>query len=287
MKVNILISTIDEGIDRVGNVVLSPRNDVSYIVSHQYTDDKYKYVPAELEREDITVSHIAGRGVTKSRNNAIAIADGDIALFSDDDVTYRDSDIDAVRKTFRQNSAVDVAIFKIRTPAGEPEYKKYPDKIIEYQHAPCVGTVQIAFRVDKIKERKILFDERFGAGQPLLIGNDEKLFLHDCINAGLKVVFFPKFIVEHPYESTSKGIPKYDKRKIWVEGGVDYRMHGPVAIPKAFIKTISMLPDLLRHRVNPIIYCYHRLSAIVYVWKTRNQMEKLYRNNKKTFDAGF
>jgi len=272
MRVNILISTINDGIDRIKNVILNPRDDVSYIVSHQYTQERYKYIPGELERPDITVSQIAGTGVTKSRNNAIRLADGDIGLFSDDDVSYRDSDIDMLKETFSSHDQADVAVFKIRTPEGDPEYKKYPDKIIEYQKAPCVGTVQIAFRVDRIKEKKILFDERFGAGQPLLIGNDEKLFLHDCIVYGLSVYFFPEYIVEHPYESTSKGIPKYDKRKIWVEGGIDYRINGPIAIPKALFNTIRAFPDLVKHQVNPITYCYHRLMAITYVWKTSKKM---------------
>lgn len=273
MKINILISTIDEGIERLKRVILDPRNDVSYIISHQYTEDKYKNIPAELKRGDITVSQIAGRGVSKSRNNAIRLADGDIALFSDDDVTYRDSDINTVKEIFLHNKQVDVAIFKIRTPVGEPEYKKYPDVIIEYKKAPCVGTVQISFRVDKIKEKKIIFDERFGAGQPLLIGNDEKIFLHDCISSGLKVFFFPEYVVEHPYESTSKGISKYDKRKISVVGGVDCRMNGSIALLKAFMGTIKVMPDLIKYRVNPIKYIYHRISAVLYILRTNKYIK--------------
>lgn len=274
MKVNILISTINEGIERVENVILKPRSDVSYIISHQYTAEKYKYVPESLNRADVTVSQIPGSGVTKSRNNAISLANGDIGLFSDDDVTYRNSDIDTLKETFRQNAQADVAIFKIKTPEGEPEYKKYPENIKEYRKAPCVGTVQIAFRVNNIKKKNISFDERFGVGQPLLISSDEKLFLFDCIEAGLRVFFFPEYIVEHPYESTSKRIPKYDKRKIWVTGGIDCRMHGPVALMKALLGTAKILPDLLKHRVNPARYFYHRISAVLYVLLTNNNHKK-------------
>lgn len=273
MKITILISTYNERIDNVCNVVLSPREDVTYIVSHQYSEDQYNYTPSELVRKDITVSHIKGTGVSKSRNNALKLANGDIGLFSDDDVSYQHSDIDTIKKTFYQNSEVDVAIFKIRTPAGQPEYKTFADKIFQYKNAPCVGTIQIAFKINKVKEKGIYFDERFGAGQPLLIGNDEKLFLHDCISSELKVFFFPEYIVEHPYESTAKGIPKYDRRKNWVTGGVDCRINGRIALAKAFFGTVKNTPDLLKHRINPFQYFFHRISAVLYVLKT-NKINK-------------
>ena len=273
MKITILISTINERIDNVAKVILSPREDVNYIVSHQYTDASYNYTPNELVRPDITISHIKNTGVTKSRNNALKLANGDIGLFSDDDVTYGHSDIETIKKTFLQNSETDIAIFKIRTPEGQPEYKVFADEIIEYKTAPCVGTVQIAFKIDKIKEKEIYFDERFGAGQPLLISSDEKLFLHDCIKAGLKVVFFPKYIVEHPYESTAKGISKYDIRKNWVTGGIDCRINGRKALLKAILGTVKNTPDLLKHRINPFRYFFHRISAVIYILKT-NKIKK-------------
>jgi hypothetical protein len=268
MKINILISTINGGIDGIKDVVLNSRDDVSYIISHQYTDERFKYIPDELIRGDVTVSQIEGAGVTKSRNNAIRLADGDIGLFSDDDVRYRHTDIDTIKKTFLQNDQADIAIFKIRTPAGEPEYNNYPDEIIEYKQAPFVGTVQIAFNIERIKENKIWFDERFGAGQPLLICNDERLFLYDCISSGLRVFFFPEYIVEHPYESTIKNIPKYDIRRNWITGGVDCRINGPIALFKALLATVKLTPNLLKHRVNPIRYFYQRISAVIYVLRT-------------------
>lgn len=271
MKINILISTIDEGIEEVGGVVLDPRDDVSYIVSHQYTDEKYRYIPKALNRADIRISQIKGAGVARSRNNALRLADGDIGVFSDDDVKYLDSDIDTIKKTFRQHDQADIGIFKIRTPEGDPEYKKFSDEIMEYKKAPAVGTIQIAFRVNSVRKEGIFFDERFGAGQSLLVGSDEQLFIHDCINSGLRVFFFPEYIVEHPYESTIKTIPKYDPRKIRLTGGIDCRINGSIALLKAFVGTIKILPSLLCHGVNPLAYFYHRISAVIYVLRTNNK----------------
>ena len=272
LKINILISTIDSGIHRLNHVILPPIQDVSYIVSHQFTNASFKIIPDILNREDIVVSQIPGKGVTRSRNNAIQLADGDIGLFADDDVTYRNSYFDMLKRVFRENPKVDVALFKIKTGAGEPEYKNYPTSMVSYRKAPAVGTVEMAVRIDKIREKNLKFDERFGAGQPLLIGSDEKIFVQDCINAGLTVTFFPEYIVEHPYESTVNTIPKYDKRRTWVTGGVDCRINGPVALIKAFFGTFKILPDLIKYRKNPVTYFYHRVSAVIYILMTNDKL---------------
>lgn len=274
MIINVLISTIDDRIKQVPNVILAPRDDVRYIVSHQYTDEKYKFVPVELDRFDVVISHITGKGIAKSRNNAINFAKGDIGLLSDDDVTYRNSDFDTLKKIFLQHHQVDVAIFKIRTPLGEAEYRPFPDKIVEYKNVPRASSIQIAFRINSIKQNHIWFDERFGVGQPLLINSEEQLFLHDCINSGLKMVFFPEYVVEHPYVSTSKGVPKYDIRKNWIVGGLDCRINGPIALVKAFLGTLKIIPDLAKHRINPFRYFFHRISAVIYILKT-NEAERI------------
>src|SRR5699024_4264315 len=102
--------------------------------------------------------------------------------------------------TFLEHKYADVAVFKIRTPPGEREYKEFPNKILQYKSkAPSIGTVQIAFNISELKENKIWFDERFGVDKSLLIGGEERLFLHDCIKAGLQVFFFRDSVVELNY----------------------------------------------------------------------------------------
>jgi glycosyltransferase involved in cell wall biosynthesis len=269
MKLNILVSTIDNGIESVPNLVLPQDPFVSYIVSHQYTDEKYLKFPEKLIREDIKVSHIKGKGVTKSRNNAIKLSDADIGLFSDDDVTYEPEWLENVRTKFEKNPGLDVALFKIKTFEGEPEYRDYPGEIIEYKKAPSVGTIQMAVRLKKVKENNIYFDERFGAGNPYLIGSDEQIFVHDCLKKGLKVTYFPEYIVRHKYESTVKFISPYDSKICRVIGGLDARMNGWIAIPKAFFGTIKFLPELISNKKNPLLYFKDRFAAACYILLTK------------------
>lgn len=272
LKLNVLISTIDGGIENIKNVILSPREDVHYIVSHQFREEKFNFTPPELLREDITVSHIPGFGVTKSRNYSIGLATGDIGFFSDDDVKYEHSDFDAILKSFKENEFLDVALFKIRTPKGSPEYKNYPAEAQKLNRLLfSVGTIEISFRVQKIVKSSILFDERFGAGNSFLIGSDENIFILDCLKQGLNVWFFPTYVVQHPFESTVKKLPKYDKQRVRVAGGFDCRINGSVSILKAFLGTLKLLPDLIKEKENPIKYLYHRLSGVLYILRTTHR----------------
>lgn len=265
-QLNVLISTFNDRIFHVKNVILDYREDVSYIVSHQYTGEKYKIIPEELSRKDIAISQIPGFGVTKSRNNAIRLANGDVGLFSDDDVTYTNEYFDTIIQSFIKNELLDLALFKINTPDSFPEYKRYPEQPLKLQKLPfSVGTIEIAFKIESIKKSKLLFDERFGAGQPLLIGSDESIFVLDCITKGLNVWFYPEYIVNHPFESTVKGLTKYDKRRVSVSGAFDARINGWFSILKAFPGTFKILPDLIKNKKNPFIYLKERLSASIYI----------------------
>lgn len=270
MKINILVSTIDKGIFAMEKLLLKPCEDISYIISHQYTDPAFVTLPDYLKRPDVSVSHISGKGVTKSRNNAIKLANAEIGVFADDDVTYEKDWLDRMQHIFKTSPTLDVAIFKIKTLPGEPPYKPYPTAPTEIKMATAVGTIQIAFRVSSIKANNLKFDERFGAGQKLLIGSDEQLFIYDCLRAGLRVKYFPEYLVQHPYQSTVKSIPKYDHRLNRVTGGLDARMHGWIALPKALLGAVKYSIDIIKHGKNPLTYFIHRFYAALYILITKN-----------------
>ena len=259
------------GIDKIANILLPFREDVRYIVSHQFQEEKFLRIPKELLREDVVVSQIPGKGLTKSRNNAIRTATGDICVIADDDVRYTNDYFDTIIDVYEVN-AVDVACFKIKTTDGQPEYKKYPDRIVDVTSLQSYSpsSIEITFRLKPVIERGLCFDERFGLGS-WLNGGGENLFVYDAINSGLKVKFFPVYIVQHPFESTIRAFSKYADRRIIVGGAIDARLNGKIAIIKAFAGMLKFLPNLLRCRKNPITYLSKRLSGVVYILNSQKQ----------------
>jgi hypothetical protein len=238
MKINILISTIDSGISKIENMLLPFRKDINYIVSHQYTDEKFKIFPLALKRDDVLVSHIFGKGLMISRNHAINLASGDVCVIADDDVKYSNEYLNTIIDVYK-NSEVDVACFKIFTGNSQTEYKKYPKDTLLLNNLKTYSpsSIEITFKLKPVLQNRIFFDERFGLGS-WLNGGGENLFVYDSIKNKLKVVFFPLYVVEHPYESTIKSFPKYAQRRLRVIGALDARIYGLFAIPKAFASVI-------------------------------------------------
>ena len=268
MKLEILISTINSGIMKVKDVLLPIRSDVSYIISHQYTDDKFLKIPQELIREDVVISQIPGKGLTKSRNNATRMATADICVIADDDVKYTNEYIDNIINTYKENKDIDIALFKIETLEENNEYKKYPEKSYKLSknnmHWP--SSIEISFRLNKIKNY-LEFDEKFGLESKLPAG-EENIFIHDALSLGLKCYFVPKYIVMHPKISTIKSLPKYARQYVMVSGASDARINGYISIIKVFAVTVKYLPDLIIHNKNPLTYIYERLSGALHILKS-------------------
>ena len=119
--------------------------------------------------------------------------------------------------------------------------------------------------------KKITFDERFGLGS-WLSGGEEFVFIMDCVRKGCEIKFFPKYIVEHPIESTNKGFSKYDKRRIRESGAIDARLNGNFAIINALSSAVLHIIEFRRYRLNPIDYLRERLSGVFYILKKKDSI---------------
>lgn len=264
MELSILVSTINGRINKVKNLLLPPRKDVNYIVIHHITDKVYNSIPVELQREDIVVHQIPGRGVTKARNVSILQAKGEIAIIADDDVTYSNKYLDAILDTFKKDSP-DLALFKIKTLPGEGEYKNYPSESYQLSinniHEP--SSIEIAFKTNSIKN-KIKFDERFGQGT-YLNGGEEYFFVLDAIKSGLIVKYYPIYCVNHTEGSTIKKIPPHHKKRAIVSGARFAKEKGLLALPAIIKTTIYLLPILIKEKKNPILYLFQMYLGCFYI----------------------
>jgi len=267
MIINVLIATIDSGLEQVENILLEPRPDLLYIVSHQVTGGEYRDKPPALDRSDVVLIQMAGRGLSRNRNHALSAADGDIVLLADDDAHYRQEYFDTVKKAFCDDESMDVACFKIATTGGEPAYKDYAKEpyLLNDRSHHFISSLEIAFRLDTIKKKGIVFDERFGLGSPLVPSGEEAVFIHDCIKAGLKVKYVPEYVVEHPEKSTTKTMSSYATARNIFKGAYDARRYGLLAYPAAFYDALRYRQNLRRENIKPQQYVRERLKGARYI----------------------
>ena len=202
MTLQLLICTIDRGIDQVTQLILPPAADISYVVSWQHsTTDEHRDVPASLLRDDVQVFHLEGRGLSRNRNNCLRHASADVCLICDDDCRYTASGLQAILDTFVSHPDTDLAAFVMQNPYCS---KPYPTTSIDLKHRPkgyYPTSFEIAFRLQSVQGR-LQFNEHFGLGAELFHCCEEEIFIHDAQSLGLHCHFYPITIVEHDHPTT-------------------------------------------------------------------------------------
>lgn len=199
MTIDILICSLNKGIVRVEDVLRPAEEGVHYIVSYQYTDERYlDLIPEVLHtRPDVSLYTINGQGLSANRNAALSKATADIIMFADDDARFTDESFAAVQKTFEEHPDVDVAFFQATTYTGKP-LKTYPtqSRIISCRPTDYnISTIEMAARRSSLQDR-LGFDERFGLGTPFLTCGEEDIWITDALRLKLKIKYFPIKIVE-------------------------------------------------------------------------------------------
>ena len=194
MTLQLLIATLDDGINSVPSMLLEPREGIGYVVSWQHSDGRVIEAPEALRRNDVEIHCIEGRGLSRNRNNCIEHATADVALIADDDCQYTHEQLQAVIDTFEQNTDVDIATFMY---SGEGNSKCYPEQSANLRCFPkgyYVSSIEVAFRRESV-QGKVWFNENFGLGTEPFHSGEENLFIQDALSMGLKCQFFPLTIV--------------------------------------------------------------------------------------------
>ncbi len=204
MTLDILICTLNGGIEQVPRVLLPQRPGVGYVVSMQYTDSSYlNDVPAVLrERKDVKLTYLAGKGLSRNRNNALLHSSADICLIADDDNKYQNMYLDRIFVYMTGNTDVDIALFKATTDGVHWLKPTYPRHSTSYEDAIRQGyypsSVEMVIRRKQLLHEGVLFNERFGLGSDVFCSGEESIFIADALRHKMKVHYFPELIVQTP-----------------------------------------------------------------------------------------
>ncbi len=215
MTLDILVCTINKGIVRIEEFLKPPQDKVRYIISYQYTEERYlDLIPENLKnRHDVTLYLYKGQGLSANRNLALEKATSDLVMYADDDERLCEETFSVIFDTFEKHPEIDVAFFKASTYTGKP-LKDYPEEEFDITQLPedySISTIEMVCRREKV-QGKIRFDERFGLGTQFLTCGEEDIWMEDAIRAGLKMRYFPIKIFETSIE--------LKKKLIYVDVGV-------------------------------------------------------------------
>lgn len=209
MTLEVLISTIGDGILRVPEMLLAKRDDVKYLVSWQVDDNVMMMNVSMLscwKRDDVRLFTMRGRGLSRNRNNTLLRAEGDILLISDDDCRYTNDYFDSILKTYICREKVDgncpdIILFKANYN------KAYPSKAMAYNKAMQVkGYYPASWEITMRRETtsELHFNEDFGLGSGKYICGEESIFLKDAEKANKTILFVPETVVDTPKGTTGE-----------------------------------------------------------------------------------
>ena len=248
MILSILICTIDAGIEKVPSVLMSPTSEVNYVVSLQYTEERFlEMVPQELrEREDVTVTTLEGRGLSRNRNNAIMHATGDVCLIADDDNRYKKEWVETILNAYKEHPEADIITFQAQNMDGKPLHP-YPTDF--------VSSVEMTFK----RNIGIAFDERFGLGSKHLCAGEEQVFMKDARKAGKRIMYVAQCIVQTPANTT--GTNFLHNKKMQITKGATFRYVYGTA--DALWRSVKEAGWYLVHKgANPLPIFYYMCKGI-------------------------
>ena len=182
MKLEILMSCMHQTDGAL--VAASGITGDAVVINQCDREEDYRFATSQGQARFICTTQ---RGLTKSRNMAIAASDADVCLLCDDDEVFVHGYADQILEAYETYPQADVIIFKmVNYPCAfgdEARQLKFPQTM-------HVASWQISFRREKLLKSGVRFDELLGAGSGN--GAEEELkFLLDCQRAGLTIWYVP------------------------------------------------------------------------------------------------
>ncbi|MEZ4791903.1 MAG: glycosyltransferase [Gelidibacter sp.] len=174
-------------------------------------------------KPNIRVINSFERGLSKSRNLALQNAKGDIVLIADDDIVFEEGFFKHILQSFKLKTEAAMITFIAMNLDGTP-YRNYRKSAHwhDFKSIHDVISWEIAFRVQRIKDLNIQFDENFGLGSIFQTG-EEYIFVRDVLIAGGKCYFENVPIVSHPEYSSGKD--EGSDRLVYARAAIQYKVN--------------------------------------------------------------
>ena len=201
--------------------------------------DSFGYEEYQYKEHRIKIYCMNEKGVGLSRNNALLRADGDIVLFSDEDIVYKEGYAKAVLDAFEANPDIDMIFFNFDVAEDRQTYHIEKKGRIRSYNCGRYPTYSLAVRREVLHKKGITFSLLFGGGAKYSNGEDS-LFIKQCIKSGMKALALPVTLGrEVPRPST------------WFNGYTDKFFYDRGVLYKALYKGLAKplaLRFLIAHR---------------------------------------
>lgn len=220
MSLQVLVATMNQTDD---SLIEQMNLQSDAIIVNQTDHHDYR----KINRGDQTIHFysFAERGVGLSRNTALMRATADYAVLADDDMIYADNYPQLVEQAFSEHPEADVIIFNLKEEVPTRFIIKQSFRVTKRNYMRF-GAARVAFRPASVHKKGISFHLQFGGGTAHSNGEDT-IFLHDCLEKGLKMVAVPVTIAELTEERESTWFQGFTE-KYYRDRGALFKMLSPL-----------------------------------------------------------
>lgn len=209
-------------------VLLSCMHQKDFQIAYKTKIDSDLLIINQCDKEDYQEQVVNGylwrmistteRGLSRSRNMALANARGKVCLLCDDDESYCEGYREIVLSAFDklpQASLIGFNVHRINVSMKKKYYTITEAK--ETDSYRTFASPMVAFRLEDITSQDIHFNELFGSGTQWGPGEDS-LFQKDARAKGLKLYEYPKCIATQDYSNESKWFRGFTEEYFYQQG---------------------------------------------------------------------
>lgn len=167
MKLQVLISAVNQEVKELAQK-MNLESDA--IIVNQC--DCFDYCEYQHGNRLIRCFSMAERGVGLSRNTALMRSEGEICLFSDEDIVFDPGYEQLVLSEFEKNADADVITFNFRVDSSRATYYNTKPGRIRWYNYGRYPTYAVAARTEALRRKNISFSLLFGGGARYSNGED-------------------------------------------------------------------------------------------------------------------
>lgn len=260
MILEIIITTMNEGILKVIKDFFPSEQNVIFLISHQITKHDVNIYEDDVNdflkiRSDVTYTSFFEKGLSRNRNRSMEVSRGDICMVTDDDIKFKAEAFKKILNSFIELQDADIITYKAEFPDGKP-YKHYKSEISRHtkRSSMRVSSFEIAYKRESINERQLRWDEHFGLGGDPYTNHMENIFMCDALDRELKCYLYPETLVIHPFDNSGFN---YSDHLVFSKGAAFSRMFGNKAL---FIDILFAIKKLNYYKKQQTFWNYLKLS---------------------------
>ena len=209
MKFSLIIGTLNrkEALEScLSSIMYQTNQDFEVIIIDQSDNTETEQYVRSLKNIKILYKHVEYKGLSRARNDALALASGEYFCLMDDDAYYKSDYLDVANKWLSPRTVLSGYIFDTIKQSDFVNYKK---KYNGYELTlrmitrlcPSAGLVLPMSLVKDVG----LFDESFGVGSKYGAGEETDLLLRGFRN-GYKVKYIQNLELRHPVPIPKKNL---------------------------------------------------------------------------------